>query len=65
MAAKKTYFVRPGLVYPASTSKTYEPGETVSLTEEEYKLVAHIVQTKEQQDAMDKASKTTITREVK
>ena len=51
---KKTYYVRPGLDYPASTSKTYEPGEAVSLTEEEYSSVAHIVQTKEQQDASEK-----------
>jgi hypothetical protein len=54
---KTAYFVRDNLVVRLSESKTYQPGERVELTEEEYQLHAHQVETEAQYQARNQPSK--------
>lgn len=43
-----TYYVRDGLVVRLNEEKTYKAGETVDLTDEQYKRHAHQIETAEQ-----------------
>ena len=52
------YYVRDGLVVRLNEEKTYKSGETVDLTEEQYKRHAHQVETVEQYKA--RTSKSTV-----
>lgn len=46
--SKLTYVVRDNLVVRLSDSKTYQPGEKIDLSEAEYELHAHQLETEAQ-----------------
>ena len=56
---KQDYRVRSGLVVALSDTQIYESGSSLSLTDSEYARHAHQLETEEQFQAREKASKTT------
>ncbi len=60
---KEQFRVRDGLVVKLNKKKTYEPGEQVEMTYEQYMRHAHQVETEEQYQSRQKLAKSKSTGE--